>query len=83
MTLFLDRRFDCGLEVPRVVKSVEYTNNTDTVVNGLSNEVLNHVVSIVTVAENVLTAEEHLKLGVFYILFNGTESLPGILVQES
>ena len=36
-----------------------------------------------TVTENVLSAEEHLKLGVLAVILDGTKSYPRILLEES
>ena len=83
VTLFLDSRFNCGLKVSCIVKRIKDTNNINAVCNGLLNEVLNYVVSIVTVAENVLSTEEHLELCIFNVILDSSESCPGILVKET
>ena len=83
VTLLLLGCLDGGLEVADIVQCVEDTDNVDTICDGLLNEVLYQVVSIVTVTQHVLTSEQHLKLGVRHFLSQDTESLPRILVQEA
>ena len=79
----LFRCFNSRFEVTGIVECIEDSYDVDTVGNRLLNEIFNDVVSIVTVAEYVLTSEEHLKLGVFNVISYGTKSVPGILVKES
>jgi len=83
VSALLDSCLDSGLEVSCIVQRVKDTEDIDTVCNGLLYEVLNNVVRIVTVTENVLSAEEHLKLRVLAVRLDGTESLPRILVEET
>ena len=55
----------------------------DAVCDRLLYEILDNVVCIVAVSEDVLTAEEHLKLGVLHVVADGAESLPGIFLKEA
>ena len=43
---------------------------------------LNQVVGVVPIANQVLPPEQHLKGGFGYISFKGSESLPGVFIQE-
>ena len=62
MPLFLLRGVDGGLEVPRIVKRVEDTDDVDAVGNRLLHKVFDHIVGIVTVAKYILASEKHLQL---------------------
>ena len=83
MTVFLLGSVYSGLEVAGIVERVEDTDNVDTVCNRLLDEILDDVVGIVTVAEDILSAEEHLELGVLYISADLAESFPRILIEEA
>ena len=83
VTLFLLGCLDGGLEVADIVQCVEDTDDVDTIRDGLLYEVLNEVVGIVTVAQHVLSSEQHLELGVRHFLPEDAESLPRILIEEA
>ena len=83
MTAFLLGRVYSGLKVSRVVESIENSQDIDAVRDRLLDEVLNHVVSVVTVAEDILSAEKHLELRILDLSADLSESLPRILVKES
>ena len=80
--LFLGR-VDRGLEVTGVVESVEDTENINTVCDGFLNEVFYDVIGVMTVAENVLTSEKHLELGIFNFISDFAKSFPRIFVKEA
>ena len=69
--------------IARIVKRVKNTDNVNAVFNRLFNEHINHVIGIMLVAEQVLTAQKHLQLGVGHMLFKGAQSLPRVLVQKA
>ena len=71
------RRF----KVARVVERVKYPDDVNAVRDRLLHEVFNHVVGIVTVAENILTAEKHLQLCFLCLCADLSESVPRILVK--
>ena len=77
----------CGVygsfEISGIVERIENSQYIDSVSNRLLNEIFDHVVGVVTVAEDVLSAEEHLKLCILYVRTNCTKSLPGIFVKET
>ena len=74
---------DSCLEVSDIVQRIKDTDNIHTVCNSLLNEIFKNIVSIVTVAQHILTSEKHLELGVGHILTDYSQSLPGILVEET
>ena len=74
--------YSCA-KVSFVVKSVENTNDIDTVCYRLLYEVFNNVVSIVAVSEDILSSEKHLKLCVLYVIADNSKTLPGVFVEEA
>ena len=74
---------DGSLQVAGVVQRVKDTDDVDAVGNGLLDEVLDGVISVGTVAQHVLAAEQHLQLLMGQFLAQDAQTLPGILVQEA
>ena len=83
MTLLLLCCLDGSFKVADIVQCVEDTDYVDTVGDGLLYEVLNQIVGIVTVAQHVLSSEQHLELSIRHFLSQDTQSFPRILVQEA
>ena len=81
-TLFLSR-LNSSFEVANIVQRVEDTDNVDTVRDRFLYEILNAVVSIVAVAEHILTAEEHLKLSIRHFASDNSQALPWVFVKEA
>ena len=75
--LFLGR-VDSGLEVSGIVERVEDTQDVDAVGYRLLDKVLDDVVGVMTVAEDILSAEEHLKFGVLESVTEFTKSVPRV-----
>ena len=79
--------FNCSLDscfkVSLIVERVKNSDDVDTVCYGFLNEVFNNVVCVVAVAENILTAEKHLKLCIFYLVTDLAKSFPRVFVQET
>ena len=73
--------FQSGLDVAEIVQSIEDTQHIDAVLDGQLHELLHHIIVIVLVAQQVLTAEQHLESGVGHGLANLAQTLPGIFVQ--
>ena len=74
---------DAGFQVTGIVQGVEDADNVDAVLDGQTNELIYDVVSVVTIAQDVLAAEEHLQLGVRQSSLQLAQALPGIFVQET
>ena len=70
-----------NLQVVHVVQSVKNTDDVDTVFHGLLDEELYEIVGVVGVAQNILTPQQHLQLGVGYGSADLAQTLPGIFVQ--
>ena len=81
--LDLDGGINSGLEVPQVVEAVKDTDDVDTVGNGLLHKVLYHVISVMIVAEDVLSAEQHLELGILKALTELPQPVPWIFFQKT
>ena len=72
-----------SLHVADIVQCVEDTDDIDTVLDSSLDECIDNVVSVVLVAEQVLTAEKHLKGRVGHVLLENTETFPRIFRQET
>ena len=73
----------CGLQVAEIVQAVKDADDVNAVCDGLLDEVFHDIVGVVVVAEDVLTAEQHLELGILEALLQETKPLPRILVKET
>ncbi len=71
------------LQVAQIIQTVKNTDNIDTVCNGLLHKGIYNVICVRSVAQNILTAEQHLQLGLFEAVTQLAESVPGILLQEA
>ena len=71
-----------ALQIPKIIKTVENTNDIDSVCNRFLNKLSNNVICIVAVAQNILTPEKHLQFRVFDPIPDLSESLPWIFLQE-
>ena len=70
-------------EVARVVQRVEDAEDVHAVLARERHEAVHHVVRVVLVAEDVLTAQEHLERRLFADGLDLPEALPGVLAQEA
>ena len=75
--------FDRLLQIAQVVQRVKYPDNIYTVFYGFFYKVIHNIVRIMLVAQNILTSEKHLQLGVGHGPFKGAQALPGVLVQKA
>ena len=64
MALFLLRSFYCRLQIPDIIQTVKNTNNINTVCNGLLYEVFHYIICIMIITQDILSAEQHLQLGI-------------------
>ena len=83
MTALLVSCLDSSFKVSYIVKCVKNSDDVNTVCDRLLNEILNEVVSIVTVAEHILSSEQHLQLGVGHLASDYAKSLPWVFVEKS
>ena len=73
--------FDRKFHVPNIIDRVKNPENINSVLVGLSNEFLDHVIRIVPVPYEVLAPEQHLSIGIFHFFLDISQALPGIFVQ--
>ena len=79
LLLFI-RSVNCALKIPHIIQSIKDTDNIHTVRDGLLYEIFYHIIRIMTVSENILSAEQHLKLCILKAFSQLAESDPGILL---
>ena len=77
----LDALVHCHLDVPQIIEGVEHTDDVDAALHALAHKGPDDVVGIMLVAQQVLAPQQHLQPGVFHVLADGAQPLPGILVQ--
>ena len=70
-----------SLQIAEIVQGVEDADDVDAVLDGQLDELLDHVVVVVLVAQQVLAAQQHLQAGVGHMLLDVAQPLPGILAQ--
>ena len=78
----LDRRGG-GLVVADVVEGVEDAEDVHAVLRRLVDEPAHDVVAVVTVADEVLAAQQHLQRRAHDVLLDEAQALPRVLVQEA
>ena len=75
--------FNAGLQIAHVIQRIKNTEHIDAVFRGLFNKRLHHIVAVVAVPEQILTAQQHLQTGVGQSLTQGTQALPWVFLKES
>ena len=75
--------FNSDLEVVGIVERVENADDVDAVFDRCAHEAADDIVGIVLVAEDVLAAQKHLKLGVGHFCADLAQTLPRILVEKA
>ena len=77
----LHDRSDGALDIAHVIHGVEHTEYIHPVFGSAFNKSVDHIIGIVTVAKQVLTAQQHLLRGLGHGVFQFTNTLPGIFPQ--
>ena len=77
----LEALVDSDFDVAQIVQRVEDTDDVDAVFNRLADKAADCLVGVMTIAQNVLAAQQHLQLGVRHVLADRAQSLPRIFVQ--
>ena len=67
MTAGLDALVHRSLDVAQVVERVEDTDDIHAVLDTLAHEAAHSIIRIMMVAEQILTAQQHLQLGIFHV----------------
>jgi len=71
------------LDVTEVIQSVENAQDVDAILDRVADEQPDHLIRVMTVAEDVLAPKQHLELGVGNVFFDQAQALPWIFVQET
>jgi hypothetical protein len=72
---------DGQLHIAYIIERIENTEYVHTVFMGEADEFFNYIIRIMPIADQVLAAQQHLKLGVFDPGANIFEAFPGIFIQ--
>ena len=72
-----------GLQIAHVIERVKNSQNIDTVINTLFNEIIYKVIGIMTVAEHILTSEKHLKFCIGALFADKAKSVPRVLIKKA
>ncbi|MCY1428776.1 hypothetical protein D9M71_446730 [compost metagenome] len=70
-----------ALEIARIVHRVEHAEHVHAIEGGTLDELVHHVIGIVTVAQQVLPAQQHLLRRLRHGLLQCPDALPGILTE--
>ena len=76
-------RGDGALQVADVVQGVEHAEHVHAVFGGLVDEAVDDAVFVVTVAEQVLAAQQHLQARIGQQPVEGAQAFPGVFVEEA
>ena len=77
----LERLIDRHFDIAYIVKRVEDTDYVDAVLNALLDEKAHDIVGVMLVAEEILTSEKHLELGIRAGRSDLAQPLPRILIE--
>src|SRR5690606_33212176 len=69
------------LQVADIIKSIKNTENIDTCFRSHVNKCHGHIIRIVCITYQILSPQQHLERGTFDIFLNGSDSIPGVLIQ--
>ena len=83
MFLLLAHSLDRPLKIARIVHGIEDPKYIDTVDCGSLYEFVNHIIGIMTIAQDILTSEQHLLGGIGHGFLEFSDALPRVFSQES
>ena len=81
MAACLETFVHSGLDVAQIVQRIENTDDIHAVLDALADKTAHGIIRIMVIAEQVLTAQQHLQLGVLHVRFDLAQTLPRILMQ--
>ena len=81
MFSLLDHGGDGALDVAHVVHGIEHPEHVHAVFGGAFHKGVDHIVGVVAVAQQVLSAQQHLLRRVGHGLFQLADTLPGVFAQ--
>ena len=76
-------RPDGGFQVFDIIERVKNADDVDAVGDRALHQILDAVIRVMAVAQHILSAEQHLQLGVGTVILDGAQALPRILVQKA
>ena len=77
----LANSLDGAIQVTGIVHRIENTEHVHAILGGTLTETVNHIIRVMTVAQQILAAQKHLLLGVGHGFFQLANALPGIFAQ--
>src|SRR5690606_16760966 len=77
----LANSLDRTIHVAGIVHGIENTEHVYTVFGGTLTETVNHIIRIVTIAQQILAAQKHLLLSVRHGFFQFADALPRVFAQ--
>ena len=70
-------------QVTDVVQRVKDPDDSNAIVDGPFDEFGHHIIGVMVVAENVLSAQQHLNRCLFAVTLDDAQSFPGIFVEKA
>jgi len=83
MTATFQGLVNCNLDIAEIVQGIEDAQDINPVFDRMADEQPDHLIRVMTVAEDVLAPKQHLELGVGNVFFDQAQALPWIFVQET
>ena len=81
MAACLEAFVHSGLDVAQIVQRIKNTDDIHAVLDALADKTAHGIIRIMVIAEQVLTAQQHLQLGVLHVRFDLAQTLPRVLIQ--
>ena len=81
MAAGLDALINGSCHVLRVIQRIEDTDDVNAVLYGLAYECTYGVIRVVTVAEDVLSSQQHLQLRILYLGTDKAKTVPRIFIE--
>ncbi len=72
-----------GFHVAQIIQGIEDTEDIDATCRGALDEGLHHIIGVVTIAEQVLAAQQHLQRGVGHGFLERLQTRPGVFLQKT
>ena len=82
MFAYLLNSTQCRFQVSHIVHGIKNTENINTIKSRTFNKLFYYIISIMSVAQNILTSKQHLLWRIGHSLFNFTNTIPGVFTQK-
>ena len=76
-------RTQCRLKVAHIIHGIEHPEHINTIDGSAFYKLFNHIIGVVAVAKNILTAKKHLLWRIGHGLFNFTNTIPGVFTEKT